>query len=171
MMKKGILFLVIVSFIVLLFSTNLVKEAEPELSEDERLSKVIDYAWDNYDIFASSVECENSEVFFDIDDQIDQHEFIATMENKLEEYDLPDRYFISIKRSNAEELELQQTKEKMESHVFNYIQENDYKGVEFEINYEGKKPLFTFYVADDANISKEDLEKEIHGLFQFKATE
>ncbi|NBJ69387.1 MULTISPECIES: hypothetical protein [Clostridia] len=166
-MKKGILFLVIVSFIVLLFSTNLVKEAEPELSEDERLSKVMDNAWDNYDMFASVVDDENSEVFFDID-QIDQHKFIANMENKLKEYDLSDKYSISIKRSNAKELELQQFKEDMKSYVSDYIQENGYEGVEFEANYEGKKPRFTFYVAEDANVSKEELEKEIHSLLQFK---
>lgn len=167
-MKKGVLFLVIVSFIVWLFSANLAKKEEPVLTESERLDEVIEYAWENYDMFASVVEDEKSEVFFDIDDQIDQHEFIATMENKLKEYDLSGKYSISIKRSNAKELELQQFKEDMDSYVSDYIQENGYEGIEFEANYEGKKPRFTFYVAKDANVSKEELEKEIHSLLQFK---
>ncbi|NWO13832.1 hypothetical protein [Virgibacillus sp.] len=93
-MKKIVLFLVIVLSIGLLFSVNILKEKEPEISKEERIGKLMDYARDDYNIFTTYID--SADVFFDIDDQINQHEFVTTMENKLEAYDLSDTFSLAL---------------------------------------------------------------------------
>ncbi|MEF2290717.1 hypothetical protein [Virgibacillus dokdonensis] len=36
-----------------------------------------------------------------------------------------------------------------------------------EVDLKNKESPFIFHIAEGANISKEELEKEVHGLFQF----
>ncbi len=154
--------MVIVLSIGLLFSVNILKEKEPEISKEERIGKVMDYARDNYNIFTTYID--SADVFFDIDEQINQHEFVTTMENKLEAYDLSDTFSISIKRSNEQELRLQHAMELINLYIFD---KNEYDRVNAEVNLKNKESPFIFHIAEDANISKEELEKEVLGLFQF----
>lgn len=63
-----------------------------------------------------------------------------------------------MKWSNKQELSYN---EDMKSYIFD---KKGYDGVEVEVDLANKKSPF---FAGDANISKEALEKEVYGLFQF----
>ncbi|MFD1416953.1 hypothetical protein [Oceanobacillus jeddahense] len=163
-MKKIIIPSVIVVFIILsaIFSSDFFEE---EKEEDDRLSEILEYANENYDLSASTggrTQGENDGIlFFEINrDTINIEAFHSDIVDKMDQYDLTDKYDLEIKQTSTEEARLERLERNIDSIIRDYLSENDMDdNITFDTNIDQNNPSVTFNIREASNVDKEELEE------------
>ncbi|GGP16326.1 hypothetical protein [Oceanobacillus neutriphilus] len=145
----GILTILLAIFVAGKFFTK-------EKDESEIVSEIMEYASENYLIYAYTGD-ENW-LYFEIDDTEDYHGFQEDIAQRLDNHDLLDKYELEIKQTSSDEQRTERLKMDIEDMIFDYLDENNLNNIDVEFNDDSKLDI-KLHLSDDSNMSAEELNK------------
>ncbi|MCT1902908.1 DUF4030 domain-containing protein [Oceanobacillus sojae] len=155
-MNKKTIFLSIGIFAILIAIFAAGKFFTKEKDESEIVLEIIEYASENYLIYAYTGD--DDWLYFEIDDTEDYHEFQEDITQRLDNHGLLEKYELEIKQTSDEEQRTERLKIDMEDMILDYLDEHNLKNIDVEFNDDSKLDI-KLHLSDDADVSAEALNK------------
>lgn len=164
-MKKSTIIIFISILLVVIVYTFIptFDDFEEEKSEEEIISDIVDYAHEEYTLYAYTMQVEYSNLYFDLGESVDKNEFQKDILSKLHAHNLAEKYTLKINQITDEERRIEQANSDFRIEIMNRLEDLGYDNQGYfdivaMVDLDSQ-PIITLNITDDADVSPEELDE------------